>query len=109
MAQPAELAQVLERRQVLLAESARLRQQAFDQVSNLQRACSWVDTGYAVLRSLRSWWPVAAGAAGLFIGRGQGGFLKKTAKLWSFWRLARQGLELWQRFNAVPRPPPKSP
>ena len=98
MANPAELTQLLARRQVLLEESARLREQLFEDVCNLQRACSWVDRGYSVFFSVRSWWPVLAGAAGLFIGTRRGGFIGKIGKVWSLWRLARKGFTMWQEY-----------
>src|SRR5262245_56220928 len=100
MAQPAELVPILERRQALLDESARLRHQVFGELSELQRAYSWVDTGYSLFFSLRSWWPVAAGALGLFIGSKRGGFLRKLGKVWSLWRVAKQGLQLWGQYSS---------
>jgi hypothetical protein len=102
MANSAELTQLLARRQVLLEESARLREQLFEDVRNLQKACGWVDRGYSLFFSLRSWWPVlagaAAGAAGLFIGTKQRGFIGRIGKAWSLWRVARKGVSLWQEY-----------
>lgn len=98
MAEPKELARISERRRALLAESDNLRQQVAMELNELERAAAWVEKGYSVAASLRTWWPVAAAGAGVFLGMGRGGLLAKLGKVWSLWRIARKGLGLWRQY-----------
>lgn len=102
MAQSWELAPLRARRQALAAQSDHLRQQVAVELSNLETTASWVDKGLAVTQSLRSWWPVAAAALGLFLGRAGGKSLGKLGKLWSLWRIIRQAVAIWRQYFSRP-------
>ncbi len=82
---------------MLLAESESLRWQMEARVSDLQTSLAWMDTGYSLWKSFRSWWPLAAAAAGLALGRGGGGLVSKLGKAWSFWRLVKKVIAAWPR------------
>lgn len=105
MAHPGELERVFERRRRLMAESDRLRREIAGEFANLENAVGWIDRGYSLIRSFRAWWPLAAAAAGLMLGRTRGGLLKKLGKAWSLWKLARKATSLWQQF--APRREPE--
>jgi len=105
MAQPGELERVFDRKRKLMAESDRLRREMAGEFANLERTAGWVDKGYSLIQSLRSWWPLAAAAAGLMLGRTRGGLLKKLGKAWSLWKLVRKATSIWRQF--VPRREPE--
>jgi len=90
MAQSSDLERLLQRRRLLIAESDRLRRDVAEGFVNLEAATAWMEKAYAILQGLRSWWPLAAGAAGLFLGTAKGGVLGKVGKIWSLWRLVRR-------------------
>jgi len=102
MAQSWELAQIDERRQKLIAEGDRLRRQIDTELACLETAAYWVEKGFSLVQSLRSWWPVAAAGLGLFLGRKGGRSLKRLGKLWSLWRVFRQAMSLWRQYFSRP-------
>jgi hypothetical protein len=101
MAQPGELERVAERRRILVAESDLLRSQIAAEVAALENAAGWVDRSYSLLQNLRSWWPLAAAAAGLMLGRSRGGLLKKIGKVWSLWKLVKKATSIWRQFHSA--------
>jgi hypothetical protein len=101
MAQLSQIAQLEERQRLLVAESDQLRQQMASELAELSTAATWVESGYSLVQSLRSLWPVLAGAAGLFVARKRGGWLQTLGKAWSLWGLAKRVAVLWRRYSAA--------
>ncbi len=101
MARPSEIETVQERRRILLAESEQLRQQLAADAARLQAAAAWVDTGYSLAQSLRTYWPLFAAAAGFVIARRRGGWMRSLGKLWSVWKVARKLKPVWHLFSAA--------
>jgi hypothetical protein len=88
---------LIERRRLLVAESAQLRHQLAAEIANLSSATVWVERGYATVRTLRSVWPWLAAGAGFFVARKKTGWLGTAGKLWSVWRVARKAASLWRK------------
>jgi len=97
VAQPSEIAQLAERRRLLVAESARLRLCIDAELANLVPTLNWVERGLSIARGTRTYWPLIAGAAGFLATRKKGGWVRSLGKLWSVWRLARKLMGSWKR------------
>ncbi len=106
MAQPKELAQLAERRRLLLAESERLRHRLAEETAELQVAAGWIERGVGFVQSLQAWWPLVAAGAGFFMARKRGGWLQLFGKAWSIWRVVKQFEPLWRQFSSA-NPPAK--
>jgi len=70
-----------------------------EEAGELETAAAWVDKGYSVAHSLAGWWPMIAGAAGFFMPRKRGGWVKSVGRIWSLWRLGKQFAPIWRRFG----------
>ena len=100
MAQSSEIALVLARRRQLVLESSQLRRQADADLARLAETLTWVERGYSVLQSVRSYWPLLVGAAGFLVARKKGGWVRSLGRLFSMWRVARRLVRLWQGLKA---------
>ncbi|HWX18264.1 MAG TPA: YqjK family protein [Candidatus Binatia bacterium] len=88
------------RRRLLVAESGCLRQQIAGDLSNLQPALAWVERGYSIFQSLRSFWPLVAGAIGFLVARKKGTWFRSAGKAWAYSRLIKKALNLWRSYAA---------
>lgn len=102
MAQSWQLAPILARRQMLTAESDRLRERVGVELMTLETAANWIDKGVLITQSFRSWWPVLAGLLGLVLGRTRGRALGKLGKLWSLWGIIRKAMTIWHQYFSSP-------
>jgi hypothetical protein len=101
LAQPSELDRLAEHRSLLVAQSGQLRRQMVEDFAAVRSAAAWVDSGYAIMRSGRALWPVFAGLAGLLVARRSRGWLKKTGKLLSWWRIGKTIHALWNSTRSL--------
>ena len=99
MAGSGEIAQLEERRRLLVAESDCLRQQFAGDLMRVQATAVWVDRGYSVFKSLRSYWPILATAAGFLMARKKGARLRLVGKLWAYWRILKKVAGLWRSYS----------
>jgi hypothetical protein len=97
VAQLPQIAQLEARRRELVAESERHRQQLTAELEQLRSAATWVETGFSLARSLRTYWPVLAAGAALFGARKRGSLLGALGKGLSLWRLVKKLSGLWGR------------
>jgi hypothetical protein len=88
VAQPPELAPIVERRRLLVARSSDLRSELARDLGEVRSSTVWVERGYSWLRSGRALLPLVAGAAGLILAYRKGGLLGTAQKLVSVFQLA---------------------
>ncbi len=100
MSQTGELAALEERRRLLVAESGQLRRRMTEDFAQVRASGVWVERGWALFRTGRVVWPLAAGAAGLLLARKRTGWFGTLRKLSSWWRLGRTASSLWQSVRA---------
>ena len=105
MARPSEIERLEDRRRLLLTESGRLRRQLSTEIGQLQAATGWMKTGYSLLQSARSYWPLVVAGAGFLITKKRGGLLNSLDRIWSVWRIAKKLIHLWQQSSTEPSPP----
>jgi len=96
VAQPSQLAQLAERKRLLIARSAELRRDVALDLARLHSSTVWVDTGMAVLRSGKALWPLFVGTAGMFVGGNRQGWLGKAIKFASWIGLGKKVAGLWR-------------
>jgi hypothetical protein len=85
---------------LLLNQSQQLRGAIAAEVENLRPVVGWLERGYSIALSIWSVWPLVGGLAGFFVARKKGAVLGKVGKIWSFWRIGKQLLGLFQRFSS---------
>jgi len=90
---------------LLLNESQQLRSEIAAEVENLRPVVGWVERGYSIALSVWSAWPLVGGLAGFFFARKKGSLLGKVGKIWSFWRVGKKMLGIFQRFSPGSVPP----
>ena len=92
----------------MLDESQLLRSEIAVEIENLRPVVGWVERGYSMALSLWSFWPLIGGVAGFFVARKKGSVVRKVGKIWSFWRVGKKALEVFQRFYSgrASAPPP---
>jgi len=71
----------------------------------LRPVVGWVERGYSIALSLWSVWALVGGLAGFFVARKKASLLGKVGKIWSFWRVGKKMLGLFQRFSSGRTPP----
>jgi hypothetical protein len=98
--QPTEIAQIMERRRLLVAESGRLRDRLAGDVTNLASTMEWAERGYSAIHSLRSVWPMVLVGAGFLFSQKRGGWLGSLGRIWSFWKIARKAFTIFREFTA---------
>ncbi len=108
MAQRSEIESLAERRERLLAESDRLRQQVAEDITRLEPLFGWADRGYSVARSVITAWPLLAGAAGFLIARKRRGTVSTLTRILSWWKLGRKAYGLWRAFSSRSSRPPQA-
>jgi hypothetical protein len=99
MAQDSELTRLEERRLVLLARSEQYRQHLGTQLDGLSPTVLWVERGYSVFQSVRSFWPIAATATGFLFARKGGSIFRNTGRILSLYRLAQRLFGLWKAYR----------
>jgi hypothetical protein len=99
MAPRAVIESLAQRREQLLAESDRLRQQVAEDITRLEPLFGWADRGYSVARSVITAWPLVAVAAGFLIARKRRGSVSTLTRILSWWKLARNAYGLWKAFS----------
>jgi hypothetical protein len=99
-----EIERLAERRRLLVRRSDELRGHISYEVANLKPAVAWFERGYLLTQSIRSFWPIVAGAVAFFFTRKKSSWIRKIGKLWSWWRLVRSVTGVWRR--AAPKLPP---
>lgn len=96
MAAPSQLAQLLERRRLLVARSAELRQEFVQDLTALQSSTAWYEKGLSIVRSGRVILPIVAGVAGLAVGHRRQGMVGKALRVASWMRLGSRLVRLWR-------------
>jgi hypothetical protein len=96
VAQPSQLAQLAQRKSLLVARSAELRRDVALDLARLHSSTVWVDTGMTVLRSGKALWPLFAGTAGMFAGGNRQGWLGKAIKFASWIGVGKKVAGLWR-------------
>jgi hypothetical protein len=100
LAETPELERLARQRLQLRIQAEELRLQIAREVEALRPVVGWVERGVLVGRSLRSAWPFVGGLAAFVITRKPTrSWWRQAGKLWSFWRIAKKGLQIWQRFR----------
>jgi hypothetical protein len=92
MAQTTRLAELGQRRALLVSRSSEFRQELAQDFSSLESSCIWIDRGYSLMKSGRVLWPWVAGLAGFALASGKTGWLGKTQKLWSAVKIGKRVL-----------------
>ena len=105
MAQLTEIARLRERRLQLVGQSEQHRQRIAGELEKLRAAAHWIETGYTVVRVVRSSWPMIGSLAGLAVAWKGGTILKQVGKAWAWARLGKKLMGLWRQYAA---PPPES-
>ena len=101
MAETTELDRLARERLRLKIQAEELRLQVARDVEHLRPVVAWVERGVVVGRSLRSTWPFVGGLAAFVMTRKPGrSWFRQAGKLWSVWRLAKKGFQIWQRFRS---------
>jgi hypothetical protein len=98
LAELGEIGQLAARRRLLVAESDCLRHQIATDLANLQPAVAWVERGYSVFQSVRSFWPLLAVLLGFLVTRKKGPWLRSLGKAWTYSRLIKKVVNLWQSY-----------
>jgi len=100
LAQLGEITELAQRRGLLVAESACLREQIAGDLVKLEPVVAWVDTGFLLFTSVRAFWPVIAAATGFVAARKKRSWVRSLGKLWAYWRVVKQVLGVWRRWRA---------
>ena len=91
-----------ERRRALLQRSEELRGEIAADIANLRPVVQWVERGYSVALSIYSFWPILGGLTGFALARKKGSLLSKVAKAWSFFKLGKKAVGIFQQMKSQP-------